>query len=262
MSKAGYLGVVLLTRPRFLYHFDTNKTLFIKLDASANSYGPYIIDQETDTVLGTDPNEKFPLRQRVKFITNEHISHIAIFVHQKNLVDECEDDYVHVRFNANSMNAELTTISEEERSRMLPEQQAGERDVFYLLILSDLDFNEISATRVWIENPQIPVIEHILDHASKSFRVIIQGSTKTMQDFDTLQQTFAEEKIKAPLMRWFKNTPRRPHLQKGNTLKKEERPHYFLPRTVTFFNWTEYLVIQEQEIIQQGTGAMPNEVSP
>ncbi|KAF7506432.1 hypothetical protein GJ744_011786 [Endocarpon pusillum] len=98
----------------------------------------------------------------------------------------------------------------------------------------------------------------MLDHPSKSLRVIIQGSAKTMQNFDTLQQAFATEKNKAPLMDWFKNTPRRPHLQKGSNLKKEERPHYVLSRTVTFFNWTEYLVIQgygmiqEQELIQQG----------
>lgn len=124
----------------------------------------------------------------------------------------------------------------------------------------DINLDEVCATRVWIERSQIPEVAVILNrsHSPQNLQVIVRGSAKTKKDFNHLWNAFQLERQQVPFLEWFKNTPRRFHLQAGNVLPREQRPDYTHPCTVAFVNWSEYLtvqgygLVQEQELAHQG----------
>ena len=186
------------------------------------------------------------MQPTVSFIVHSHVSYLEIDIPywQDNQAGQSQKHVGVLRLNCKAITTmKLDEIPSDHVADILPgaEKDIQEGYVFYSFAARQIKFEAVSAESIFINTDAHGVLDYFRSafYGMHNINLIIKGSSKTKDDFDSLQCAFDTERPKSLFYKWYTNTPNRYRVQIGQILKPEERPQYDLNPRLSKFNWAD-----------------------
>lgn len=223
-----------------------------------NDYDCYLVDPENGEVITKDQREE-ELRQVIKFVVDEHTSHISIHICIKTNDQHADSQFAPVDLNCHAV-GRTHWGKTDAGNRALPNLDLKEGDFLAELTLKDVAFGKISSAKIFTKDDASPFSPVRKVFVTDTITIIIIANERVYADYCNLVQAFKTERKRKHFSKWFPHSPQRYFLQKGAIPAREQRPYYELPRRPAFFSWEDYhctlgyALVQEEEARQEKAG--------
>jgi AAA domain/DnaJ domain len=188
------------------------------------------------------------MQPTVSFTVHPHASYLEIDIPywQDNPAGQSQKHVGVLRLNCKAITTmKLDEILPDRVADILPgvEIDIQEGDVFYLFAAGQINFEAVSAESLFINTDTHGVLDHFRSafYGMQNINLIISGTLRTKDQFDSLQCAFDIERPKSLFYKWYTNIPNRYRIQIGQILKPDERPKYDLNPRLSGFNWADLI---------------------